>query len=62
MKMLLSSFAFLSCLGNQMPKTLTTLCALTIVAMDRADLLIMLGGKSLVVHSSSQKGVPGVFH
>lgn len=44
-KMLLSSFAFLSCLCNLTPKVWTALDALTLAAVNRADLLIVLGKK-----------------
>lgn len=47
-KTLLSSFAFLSCLRNLMPKILTALDTLTVVAVDGADLLTILE-ESLVV-------------
>lgn len=45
-KMLLSSLVFLSCLCNLMPKILTALDALRVAAMDRADLLIIVGEKT----------------
>lgn len=44
-KILLSSFAFLSCLCNLTPKIWTALDALTPAAVNRADLLIVLGRK-----------------